>query len=104
MEHHDPAAVAVGAVHVRRLRRRPAAGSWGGSPWWYLAWTVALCVLAVLGALLKGAEGEDRTRLFRMGLVVGVVGLVFVALGVATGPEPTLSTPSGVSPLTKAIG
>jgi hypothetical protein len=79
-------------------------GSWGGNPWFYVGWIVLLCVLAVLGALLKGAEGEDRKRLFSTGLVVGVVGLVFVALAVTTGPEPTLHTPAGVGPLTKAIG
>jgi hypothetical protein len=79
-------------------------GSWGGNPWLYLGWTVVLCVLAVLGALLKGAEGEERKKLFNAGLVLGVVGLVLVALAVTTGPEPTLHTPDGVSPLTKAIG
>ena len=77
---------------------------WPGSPWFHLGWTVALCALAVLGALLKGAEGDQRQRLFRTGLVVGVVGLAFVALAVTTGPEPTLHTPAGVSPLTGPIG
>jgi hypothetical protein len=79
-------------------------GSWSGSPWLYLGWIAALCVLAVLGSLLKGAEGEQRSRLFRLGAIVGAVGLVFVVLNVTMGNEPTLRTPAGVSPLTKAIG
>jgi hypothetical protein len=78
--------------------------SWGGNPWFHLGWSVALCVLAVLGALLKGAEGAERKRLFNRGAAVGVVGLVLVALAVGTGDEPTLSTPTGVTPLTQPIG
>jgi hypothetical protein len=75
-------------------------GSWSGQPWFYLAWTVALCALAVLGALLKGAEAEQRRRLLNLGLGVGVVGLVFVVLAVALGPDATLRTSEGVSVLT----
>lgn len=70
---------------------------WRGSPWFYLGWSVSLCVLAVLGALLKTAEGADRQRLFRAGAVVGLIGLVFLTLGVFLGPEHALMhTPTGV--------
>jgi hypothetical protein len=74
--------------------------SWLGSPWPYAGWLVCLCVLAVLGALLKGAEGAARQRILRAGLVVGLVGLVFVVLATALGPDySTLHTPSGVTRL-----
>lgn len=74
--------------------------SWRGSPWWHLGWLVALCVLAVLGALLKGAEPARRERLLRAGLVVGLVGLVLLVLAVVLGPEHALRyTPTGVSSL-----
>jgi len=81
-------------------------GTWLGSPGWWLGWVVALTVLAVLGALLKGAEGAERQRLFRAGLVTGLVGLVFLGLAVFMGPdEATLHAPSGVTPLTSgAVG
>jgi hypothetical protein len=76
-------------------------GSWLGSPWLWVGWLVALCVLAVLGALLKGAEGEERQRLFRAGLVTGLVGLAFLGLATFLGPdEALLQTPSGVATLT----
>jgi hypothetical protein len=76
-------------------------GSWTGSPFMWLGWLAALCVLAVLGALLKGAEGEHRTTLLRVGAVVGGIGLVFLALAMTTGDQdPTLTTPKGVSVLT----
>lgn len=71
---------------------------WRGSPTWHLGWLVALCVLAVLAALLKDAEAARRRQLLRAGLVVGVVGLGFVALAVVMGPDyATLSTPDGTS-------
>lgn len=76
-------------------------GSWLGSPWLWLGWLVALCVLAVLGALLKGAEGQARKQLLNAGLAVGVVGLVLLGLATVMGAdEPTLSTRSGVTTLT----
>jgi hypothetical protein len=72
--------------------------SWRGSPWWYLGWIVALCVLAVLGALLKDAEGEQRSRLVRTGLAVGLLGLACALLAVALGPDhATLYAPNGIS-------
>jgi hypothetical protein len=75
-------------------------GSWTGSPWLWLGWLAALCVLAVLGALLKGAGPDDRSRLLRAGLTTGLVGLVFLVLAVTGGhDEATLHTPSGVSTL-----
>ena len=74
-------------------------GSWTGSPYWWSAWAVVLCVLAVLAALLKGAEPGDRQRLVRAGAGVGALGLVFVALAMTTGHQTAeISTPKGVQP------
>jgi hypothetical protein len=71
--------------------------SWRGSPWFHLGWIGALTVLAVLGALLEGAEGERRQRLFRTGALIGVVGLGFLVLAVLLGPDhATLLTRNGV--------
>ena len=73
--------------------------TWRGSPWWYAGWLVALCLLAVLGALLKGLEGERRTRVLRVGFVVGVIGLACLVVAVLVGPDiATVSTPAGVRP------
>lgn len=72
---------------------------WRGSPYFYLGWLACLCVLAVLGALLKGAEADARRTLLRTGFAVGLVGLVFVTLSVVLGPDVALlHTPTGVAP------
>ena len=74
--------------------------SWLGSPWLWVAWTVALCVLAVVAALLKGAEGEDRAKLLRLGRNGTLVALALLALAVVLGPDQaTLHSPAGVSRL-----
>ena len=39
--------------------------AWRGSPWFFLGWQLALCAIAVLVALLRGAEGRVRTRIIR---------------------------------------
>jgi hypothetical protein len=79
-------------------------GSWTGNPSWWVPWTVVLCVLAVLAALMKGAEPADRRRLLRVGAGVGALGLVFVALAVTTGhQEPQVSTPTGTYPYVKGL-
>ena len=79
-------------------------GSWTGNPAWWVAWTVVLCVLAVLAALMKGAEPADRRRLFRLGAGLGALGLVFVALAVTTGhQDPQVSTPTGTYPYVKGL-
>jgi len=61
--------------------------SWRGDPWCFLVWTVLLCVVAAVVALLKGAEGTTRTALRRALAVVVVVALGSYALAVATGPD-----------------
>ncbi len=37
--------------------------TWRGSPWFFLGWQLALCAIAVLVALLRGAEGRTRSRI-----------------------------------------
>jgi hypothetical protein len=58
--------------------------AWRGSPWFFIGWQLALCAIAVLVALLRGAEGQVRTRVVR-GLVLAgaaaVILLVLAALG-----------------------
>ena len=34
--------------------------TWRGSPWFFIGWQLALCAIAVLVALLRGAEGRVR--------------------------------------------
>ena len=58
--------------------------AWRGSPWFFIGWQLALCAIAVLVALLSGAEGRVRTRVIRALTIVGVAALVMLALA-ATG-------------------
>jgi hypothetical protein len=58
--------------------------AWRGSPWFFLGWQLALCTIAVLVALLRGAEGPARRRIVRaLGIVAaaGAILLVWAALG-----------------------
>jgi hypothetical protein len=58
--------------------------AWRGSPWFFLGWQLALCAIAVLVALLRGAEGRVRTRIVRALGTAGVAApilLVLAALG-----------------------
>ena len=58
--------------------------AWRGSPWFFIGWQLALCVIAVLVALLRGAEGRVRTRIVRSLGIAGVAALVLLVLA-ATG-------------------
>jgi hypothetical protein len=58
--------------------------TWRGSPWFFLGWQLALCAIAVLVALLRGAEGQVRLRIIRALAVVLVVAAVLLGLA-ATG-------------------
>ena len=59
--------------------------AWRGSPWFFIGWQLALCAIAVLVALLRGAEGRVRTRIIRALTIVGVAALVMLALTAAGG-------------------
>ena len=63
--------------------------AWRGSPWFFIGWQLALCAIAVLVALLRGAEGRLRSRIIRaLGIagVAAVIMLVLAALGGFTHP------------------
>jgi hypothetical protein len=59
--------------------------AWRGSPWFFLGWQLALCAIAVLVALLRGAEGRVRTRIIRALAIAGVAALVMLVLAAAGG-------------------
>ena len=53
-----------------------------GSPWFFIGWQLALCAIAVLVALLRGAEGPVRSRIIRaLGLVLAVAVILLVLAG-----------------------
>ena len=58
--------------------------AWRGSPWFFLGWQLALCAIAVLVALLRGAEGRARSRIIRTLTIAGVAAVILLALA-ATG-------------------
>jgi hypothetical protein len=58
-----------------------------GSPWFFIGWQLALCAIAVLAALLPGAEGRARLRIIRALGVAGAVAVVMLVLA-ATGGFP----------------
>jgi hypothetical protein len=54
--------------------------TWRGSPWFFIGWQLALCAIAVLVALLRGAEGRMRSRIIRALGVAGVAALILLVL------------------------
>ena len=58
--------------------------AWRGSPWFFIGWQLALCAIAVLVALLRGAEGRVRTRLIRALAIAGAAAVILLMLA-ATG-------------------
>jgi len=59
--------------------------AWRGSPWFFIGWQLALCAIAVLVALLRGAEGRVRTRIIRALGIAGVAALILLVLAAAGG-------------------
>jgi len=56
--------------------------AWRGSPWFFLGWQLALCAIAVLVALLRGAEGRVRSRIIRaLGIVLAAAAIMLVLAG-----------------------
>ena len=62
-----------------------AVTAWRGSPWFFIGWQLALCTIAVLVALLRGAEGRVRTRIIRALGIAGVAALILLVLAAAGG-------------------
>ena len=58
--------------------------AWRGSPWFFIGWQLALCAIAVLVALLRGAEGRVRSRIIRALAIAGVAAVILLVLA-ATG-------------------
>ncbi len=59
----------------------PDVTTWRGSPWFFLGWQLALCTIAVLVALLRGADG--RVRFWVTRALAGTLGLAVVLLVLA---------------------
>jgi hypothetical protein len=57
-----------------------AVTTWRGSPWFFIGWQLALCAIAVLAALLRGAEGQVRTRIIRALGAAGVAAVILLVL------------------------
>jgi hypothetical protein len=59
--------------------------AWRGSPWFFISWQLALCAIAVLVAILRGAEGPVRTRIIRTLGIAGVAALILLVLAALGG-------------------
>jgi hypothetical protein len=59
--------------------------AWRGSPWFFIGWQLALCAIAVLVALLRGAEGRERVRIIRALGIAGGAAVIMLVLTVAGG-------------------
>ena len=59
--------------------------AWRGSPWFFIGWQLALCAIAVLVAILRGAEGRVRTRIVRALGIAGVAALILLVLAALGG-------------------
>ena len=57
-----------------------AVTAWRGSPWFFIGWQLALCAIAVLVALLRGAEGPVRARIIRALAIAGVAAVIMLVL------------------------
>jgi hypothetical protein len=58
--------------------------TWRGSPWFFIGWQLALCAIAVLVAMLRGADGRVRVRVTRtlhIAVVLAVILLVLASIG-----------------------
>jgi hypothetical protein len=59
--------------------------AWRGSPWFFIGWQLALCAIAILVALLRGAEGRTRSRIIRALGIAGATALILLALAALGG-------------------
>jgi hypothetical protein len=63
----------------------PDVTTWRGSPWFFLGWQLALCTIAVLVALLRGAEGRVRSRVTHALATTLVLAVILLVLAVTGG-------------------
>jgi hypothetical protein len=66
--------------------------AWRGSPWFFIGWQLALCAIAVLVALLRGAEGPVRTRIIRALAITGAAALILLVLAATGGFTHAVTT------------
>jgi hypothetical protein len=66
--------------------------AWHGPPWFFLGWQLALCAIAVLVALLRGAEGPVRARIIRALAIAGAAALILLVLAGAGGFTHAVTT------------
>jgi hypothetical protein len=90
MSHPDSAPVAVlrlfaGFTFFALHSDAGGVTAWRGSPWFFIGWQLALCAIAVLVALLRGAEGRVRTRVIRALVITGVAAVIMLVLAAAGG-------------------
>jgi hypothetical protein len=67
-------------THFTYTDNGTAMTTWRGSPWFFLGWQLALCAIAVLVALLRGAEGRPRVQIIRALSVAVVAALILLTL------------------------
>ena len=63
-----------------------------GSPWFFLGWQLALCVIAILVALLRGAGGLVRLRISRALAIAGAAALILLVLAGTGGLTHAVTT------------
>jgi hypothetical protein len=90
MSHPDPAPVTVLRLFApfaffTYTGDTGALTTWRGSPWFFIGWQLALCAIAVLVALLRGAEGRVRSRIIRALGIAGVAAVILLVLAVTGG-------------------
>jgi len=68
-----------------------------GNPRWWLAYTICLCVLGVVAALLHDRD-LPRRRLVVVGAVVGALAAAFCIAAMTTGPQETRISPPVLYP------
>jgi hypothetical protein len=82
--HPDSAPVAVlrlfAPFALFTLHSDAGVTAWRGSPWFFLGWQLALCAIAVLVALLRGAEGRVRSRIIRALTIAGSAAVILLVL------------------------
>jgi hypothetical protein len=66
--------------------------AWRGSPWFFLGWQLAVCAIAVLVALLRGAEGRTRSRIIRALGIAGVAAVIMLVLAGTGGFSHAVTT------------
>jgi ABC-type lipopolysaccharide export system ATPase subunit len=59
--------------------------TWRGSPWLFIGWQFALCAIAVLAALLRGAESRVRFTIVRALPMAGVAAVLLLVLATGGG-------------------